>query len=536
MEKLLEKLKEIGSRILEWWNRFTTKQKTLIVCAAVAVVVAIVAIVAALTKPQYVLLRQCETMTEASEVKDLLDSDGNYTYQIADDGLTITVLKEQAADANFLLGTNNIQAAGYGIENVTDGSFSTTESDKQKKYVVYLQKYLENDVIKKFDAVKNAYVTLNIPENDGTLIAAKEESSAWVLLELKDEFTPENAAYLARAVATAIGNETTNNIVIMDTESNMLFTGDDNYTVSGTTNAQLTVKKEAEKLVTSEVKKVILGTNEFDNVEVASNLILDFSTIDKTEHTYTPADGQTQGVLSHEDIYNEENTSGTGGVPGTDSNDEASTYVIEDNANSSSTRSEESRDYLPNETITTTTTPAGLIDYGQSSLAASLIKYNVVREEDAKTQGLLDGVTWEEYKLANKDRTKLDVDPDFYTAVANATGISTDNITLVAYSENIFFDAEGSGLTATDILQIILIIVILALLAFVVIRSMRGEKHQEEEEELSVETLLQSAQPQLEDISVENESEEKRLVSKFVEENPEAAANLLRNWLNEEWG
>ena len=161
MEKLLEKLKEIGSRILEWWNRFTTKQKTLIVCAAVAVVVAIVAIVAALTKPQYVLLRQCETMTEASEVKDLLDSDGNYTYQIADDGLTITVLKEQAADANFLLGTNNIQAAGYGIENVTDGSFSTTESDKQKKYVVYLQKYLENDVIKKFDAVKNALTASN---------------------------------------------------------------------------------------------------------------------------------------------------------------------------------------------------------------------------------------------------------------------------------------------------------------------------------------------------------------------------------------
>ena len=84
---------------------------------------------------------------------------------------------------------------------------------------------------------------------------------------------------------------------------------------------------------------------------------------------------------------------------------------------------------------------------------------------------------------------------------------------------------------------IVLIIVILALLAFVVLRSMRGEKHQEQEEELSVETLLQSTpEVQLEDISLENESEEKRLVSKFVEENPEAAANLLRNWLNEDWG
>jgi flagellar M-ring protein FliF len=52
-----------------------------------------------------------------------------------------------------------------------------------------------------------------------------------------------------------------------------------------------------------------------------------------------------------------------------------------------------------------------------------------------------------------------------------------------------------------------------------------------------VESLLQSTpEVQLEDISLENESEERRLVNKFVEENPEAAANLLRNWLNEDWG
>lgn len=536
MDKLVDKLKEFGNRLLEWWNRFTTKQKTLIIAIVCGVVLALVIIVTVLRQPQYVLLRECETTAEAAEVRDLLEGEG-LDFNVSDDGLTVSILKTQQSDANLLLGANNIQAASYGIENVTDGSFSTTESDKQKKYVVYLQKYLEHDVISKFTAVQSASVTLNIPENDGTLISTEEESYAWILLELKDEFSSESAAYLARAVATAIGNDTTNNIVIMDTEGNMLFTGDDNYTVSGTANAQLSVKSEAERLVTGEVRKVILGTNEFDNVEVASNLVLDFSTKDKTEHTYTPADGQTQGVLSHEDVYNSENTSGTGGVPGTDSNDDDTTYVLEDDTNSSSTVSEESRDYLPNETITTTTTPAGLIDYDKSSLAASLIRYNVIREEDAETQGLLDGITWEEYKLANKERTKLEVDDDFYTAVSNATGISAESITLVAYSENVFFDKEGSSITATDILQIILIVVILALLAFVVLRSMRGEKHEEEEEELSVENLLQSTpEVQLEDISLENESEERRLVNKFVEENPEAAANLLRNWLNEEWG
>lgn len=534
MEKIVEKLKELGNKIMEWWNRFTARQKTLIVGVVAVLIIALVAIVTALTRPKYTLLRECESTAEAAEVRDLLEGEG-LTYEISDDGLIVRVLEKDISQANLLLGANNIQAAGYGIDNVTDGSFSTTESDKQKKHVVYLEKQLENDFLSMFTAIKHARVKLNIPEDDGTLIAKEQESSAWVLLELKDEFSQESAAYLARAIATALGNETTNNIVIMDSEGNMLFTGDETLSATGMASSQLTVKSEAEKNMINNVRRVILGTNEFDNVEVSPNLVLDFSTQNRTEHTYTPADGQTQGVLSHEDVYSSENTSGTGGVPGTDSNDDDTTYVLEDNANSSSTESEESRDYLPNETITTTETPSGVINYGASSLAASLIQYNVIREEDADAQGLLDGVSWEEYKLANTERTRIELDDTFYATVANATGISQDNITLVAYTENLFFDAEGSAITATDILQIILIIVILALLAFVVLRSMRGEKHEEEEEELTVETLLQS-DVQLAEISSENESEEKRLINKFVEENPEAAANLLRNWLNEDWG
>lgn len=536
MDKLVVRLRELGNRILEWWNRFTAKQRTLLICGMAVVVVAIVAVVTMLTKPQYILLRECETAAEASEVKELLDGE-EMKYTVSDDALTFRILKDQQSDARMLLASNNIQADGYGIDKVTEGSFSTTESDKQKKHVVYLEKYLAHDMLETFSAIKSARVKLNIPENDGTLIAAEEESFAWIQLELKDEFTTENAAALARAVATGIGNETTEHIVIMDTNGNMLFTGDQEYSVSGAANAQLSVKAEAEKLVKNEVRRVLLGTNQFDNVEVATNLALDFSTTESTVHKYSAPDGRTEGMLSHEDIFNSENESTVAGIPGTDSNDDDSTYVLPDNGGGSSSQSEESRDYLPDEEITSRKTPAGAIDYSQSSLMASMIRYNVIREEDARTRGELEGISWEEYKLANSERTRLEVDEDLVTAVANATGISAGSISLVAYSENVFFDAEGSAITVTDIIQIVLIIVILALLAFVVLRSMRGEKHEEEEEEISVETLLQSnPEMQLEDITVENESEERKLINKFVDENPEAAANLLRNWLNEDWG
>lgn len=536
MDKLLEKLRELGNRILEWWNRFTTKQKTLIVMVVSVVVLTLAIIITAVNKPEYVLLKHCEDTTQAADVRDLLEGE-ELNYQISDDGLEFRILKSQQSNAILLLGSNSIRTEGYSLENVTSGGFATTESDKQRQYKLYLEKYIENNMLEPIEVVKRATVTLNLPENTGTLMDANEESSASVVLTLNGEMTSETAASIARAIATGLGNDTTRNIVIMDSEGNMLFSGDDSYTVSGAANAQLSVKSEAEKMVITEVKQVLRGTNEFDSIEVATNLVLDFSNTTTTDHRYYTEDGHDQGLYSHQDIYNSENESGIGGVPGTDSNDDDTTYVLEDNNTSKSTVSEQSTDYLPNERITSTETPPGLINYSQSSLSVAMIQHNIVREDDIRTQGLLDGVTWEEYKLANQERNKLEVDEDYFDVVAKATGINSANIAIVAYSENMFLDSEGSGISATDIAQIILIIIILALLAFVVLRSMRSEKHEEEEEELSVENLLQSTpETQLESISMEEETETTRLIGKFVEENPEAAANLLRNWLNEDWG
>ena len=119
---------------------------------------------------------------------------------------------------------------------------------------------------------------------------------------------------------------------------------------------------------------------------------------------------------------------------------------------------------------------------------------------------------------------------------AHATGISRDNITIIAYEHPVFWDKEGMNISATDVLSIVMIVLILALLGFVVLRSMAGRKEAVEEEELSVEDMLQSnPETTIEDIDVEAKSEVRKLIEKFVDENPEAAANLLRNWLTEDW-
>ena len=530
-----EKIKELLQKVLDWWNRFTTKQKTYIIAAAAGVILALAIVATVISQPQYVALINCETTKEASEVSELLEGEG-LDFQVSDDGYQIKINKKQQSEANLLLGANDIQSSAYTIDNVTNGGFSTTESDKQKRYEVYLETRLAEDIIAKFQFVKSAVVDLYIPENNGTLIAQAEDSSAWILIDLDgNELSADAAAGLAHAVSVAIGNKSDENIVVMDTEGNTLFSGADNYSVSGTASSQLSVKSQWENVVKSEVRQVVLGTGEFDKVEVAVNLDVDFSTYSETDHQYYVEDGQTQGYLSSERNYTSESTNGNQDVPGTDSNGDTE-YVWQDNQSSSSTVEENEKNYLPSERITDKSTPAGGINYSSSSISLALTNIVVVREEDVKAQGLLDGITWEEYKLANAARTQMDVDDSFYDMVAKATGFTNSNISIVAYSENMFIDKEGLGMSVTDIMTIVLIVVILGLLLFVVMRSMKTEKEPEEPEELTVETLLQSTpDSELENISTETISETRRMVEKFVEENPEAAANLLRNWLGEEW-
>ena len=178
---MADRVRGLLDKVLAWWNKFTAKQKTILVSATAGAVFLIALIAVMLTRPQYILLAECETTKEASEITALLDAN-SLKFKISDDALRISILKEQQSDAELLLGANDIQSVGYSIDNVVDGSFTSTEADKQKKYQLYMEKKLENDFLRKFTAIKSASVDLSLPENDGTLNASDEEAFASILL------------------------------------------------------------------------------------------------------------------------------------------------------------------------------------------------------------------------------------------------------------------------------------------------------------------------------------------------------------------
>ena len=167
-----------------------------------------------------------------------------------------------------------------------------------------------------------------------------------------------------------------------------------------------------------------------------------------------------------------------------------------------------------------------------------LTQYVEYDEELMKKQGLLDGISFEEFQAQNGETVQIDVDESIYNVVSNATGIKTNKITIIAYQVPLFYPKEKSSIQTSNILQIILAILIVALLIFVVLKGMRPAEVTELEPELSVEQLLATTKENLslEDIEFNEKSETRKLIEKFVDENPEAVAQLLRNWLNEDWG
>ena len=146
-------------------------------------------------------------------------------------------------------------------------------------------------------------------------------------------------------------------------------------------------------------------------------------------------------------------------------------------------------------------------------------------------------MTYEEFKLARNEPVKIETDDDYISMIATATGLKASNITFLVYEQPEFIDKTTAGRSISDYLQIALAVLIFALLGFVVFRSTRKSKEEELQPELSVDDLLvaTSENTELEDIGYTEKSETRILIEKFVDENPDAVALLLRNWLNEEW-
>ena len=290
-----------------------------------------------------------------------------------------------------------------------------------------------------------------------------------------------------------------------------------------------------ESVLSTKVKGLIVKLGVWNDVEVAANLYADFDESTQTRIEYSVPDGREEGFLQYYYLSSSENTSGAGGTPGTESNDEDTDYQLENASNGSSSRVEE-KHYLVNQTVDEVKGATGVVHLDQSSIAVTLTRYHVYNEDILKEQGELDEINFTQFQAEHGTPVMMEVPDELYENLVRATGIARNDIHILAY-EIPFFQESTSSFDITNYLPLIVMLIIILLLAFVVFRSTRSEEVVETEPELSVEALLASTntQPAVADIDMQDKSEARKAIEKFVDENPEAVALLLRNWLDDDW-
>lgn len=530
-----EQLQQILGKVLEWWKKFNNRQRVMLASAVAVVIIALVILAVVMSTPQMTTLYICEDYSEAANIKEILDADGSITYEQKD--LIFRVDEADEAAACMLLATNDFASEPYSIDNVIDGSFTRTEADKQKLYKEYLEKKFRSHIMALYD-VDDCTVSIDIPEDDGTILSRNESSSAGITLDLKSDLTTDQAYALALYVATILGNDTTEGIMIMDWDMNLIYSGADSESSIGVASTQLSYLQKLESLAKSEISDILVGSKLFANVEVAMNMVVDFSQTVKQNKELGIPTGMTGGAITSQSLYDYESTAGyTGGTPGTDTNDDT-TYVFQDDESSYTVISESDTIFEYDEFLTTITNNGGNVEFDSSSVTVVATKYIKYDEALLRAAGQLDDMTFEEFMATHSDTNVVAGDDMYVQMIATATGFPASKITFICYEEPWFVEEADDGRTIADYAQIIIAVLIFVLLGYVVFRSTRKEETEEMEPELSVETLLEataSNQEPLEDIGYNEKSDVRIMIEKFVDENPEAVAQLLRNWLNEDW-
>lgn len=539
-----EKVKEIPEKFKVFWDKYTSKQKTIVIAIICVVLIAIGVVAWLASRPTWSKFQVFDSVDDANTMTKALD-DQSITWKASSDGKTIYVHQDDMTNALYAMSDNGLTDKGYTWDAAFDNSMSTTESEKDQKRVLALQSEIRKSLIQ-YKFIDDANVFINVPETTYTVLSSDDAETAKTSItasielndknkDLLDDKTAETLAYwLANTVGTDVKN-----VIINDTDGKCIYNGNTSDGLGGVlTGGSTEYCNKLRNTIADNVTTLLIRCG-YDDAQVGTDGIqFDMNKIETLTKEYSVDDGREYGYPTNLYTYSSKGASGNGGTPGTDSNDSDTDYVNNSSSGTSNTVDvQKLTDLLTNEKVQNIKQETPAIKLADSSLGIVVRKYTVYKEDDLKADGTLDKTTWDQFISQNNKISTTTVSTDEINLISAATGVSANKITVLAYNVPQFVSSTKSSNGISNYLMIILTVLIIALLIFVILRGASPLAAEDEEPELSVEQLLATTKENqsLDDIEFSDKSETRKMIEKFVDENPEAVAQLLRNWLNDEW-
>lgn len=505
----------------------------MIAIAAAIVAVAIIATIALNSqRSQYVVLYPS---LEASEINDVYNAVKEKNVMPKIENGNVMVPSDQY---NSLL--LELASEGYPKSSLTydisakNDSITTTESDKKTNNLHQLQDRIQS-TLKSISGVSNAIVTLN-PTDDSSYVwqqaNSTDKASASVLMSMSGNHTLNEAQVNAikSLVSHSMANLAKDDVAVIDSKTGQELTGADSSSSSSSTTNTTALECEQlyQKKLEQNVKKLLQPRYGSTGVAASAKVTLDFDKMMQEKKDLTRATDSKDAVTHKENTYTVNGAqTAASGIAGEESNTDVPTYKNSKSpaSNSGTTQYTEKQD----------------IDYGY-------IKTQIEKGQPEVKSASISVIVNDTNLAANK--------ADLVDAVAKATQIGADNISVIAVNPNATptsstAPAQSAPLTTQQILLLLAIAAALFIIIVValVFRSKRRAKIEAAQmvaqaEDQAADTAdkmrseLEAYKQQLEDNARAKVNEKDQVaadeVRNFAKENPQITADLLRSWLKED--
>jgi flagellar M-ring protein FliF len=518
-------------QFVEFWNGLEKSQKTRIYITTAIVAVSVIVGMIMLTRPNYVVLVSEADQKQIGEMSSILN-ENNIWNRVDNNGKNIVINSKDNNMAQVALAQEGYPKGGLTFEDAMSLiGIGTTESDK--KHIWKQQQTADiASKIKMLDNINDAAVSLALPEKSVFITAGQSQpkTTAFVMVEPKEKLTAKQVEGIVMLVSRSVEDLEPSSITIVDNNSNILNrnTYDESIEIAST-QEELRQKKSIELQNRVYDYFGVADFENFDALRVVVNPVLDFDKTSMSTKSIANPEGMREGALISTERLEESLINGSmSDIPGTDTNPgdtDTPSYQTGENGTSTYNKNYDIENYAYNETLTEHEKATGELVAEETTAAVAL---------------------WWGRRVTDESKLSDEFTEQIKTAVSNAIGIPLKNITLnklkLAVEEEV---KKPASETIREIMENygFFIVLFFLIMALVIVTFPRRKKDlvaeavelQTAGEAMSRFNIPEHEEGNIPELDLEEKSEIKKQIEKIVKQKPEAVAQLLRNWLQDEW-
>jgi flagellar M-ring protein FliF len=312
-------LRQLAQQFAATWSHLGVNQRVSLVLGTGVVLAGLLGLTLWSSRPDFVLLYGKLDDGEAAKVMAALD-DAKVPYQTGRGGSSILVPSDKVYQMRAQLAAKGIpRGEGVGFEIFDKPNFGISDFVQRANYLRAVQGELAR-TIGQIDMVESARVMIVMPENR-LLVDNQKKPTASVFIRTRSngQLTPSAVNSIRFLVANAVEGLQANSVSVVDNLGNVLSENQENDSVAGLSNNQLSARRNLEQYLSKKAEGMLeraLGPGQAV-VRVAADI--NWDTITRTEETFDP-DSQVARSTTLNDETTTSTTDPNGGAAGVASN------------------------------------------------------------------------------------------------------------------------------------------------------------------------------------------------------------------------